>query len=92
LERLRKDKKRLYSVEDIVRLLLNPKLKLSKFVANKVPATISSSMSFVVNLDNLDAKEDTLCDDMGVWQNNRTDKIELDVTFQNSAIREEMQI
>jgi len=82
---IHKDKKRLYSVEDIVRLLLNPKLKSSRFVANKVPATVSSSMSFVIKLDNLDAKEDTLCSDMGVWRNNRTDKIELDVIFQNSA-------
>lgn len=57
LEQICKEKKRLYSVEDIAGLLLNPTMKLSKFVANKVPTMISSSVSFVVSLE---AKEDIL--------------------------------
>jgi len=60
LERISKEKKRLYSVEDIAKLLLNPKLKSSKFVTNKVPTMICSSVSFVVDLDSLDAKEDIM--------------------------------
>jgi len=88
LERISKEKKHLYTVEDIAKLLLNPKLKSSKFVTNKVPTMICSSVSFVVDLDSLDAKEDIMSDDMGVWRNNRTDRIDFEVTFQNCAVKD----
>ena len=65
LEKLSKETKCVYSVEDIARLLLNLKLKSSKFVANKVITMICSSVPFVVNVDSLDAKEDLMSDDMG---------------------------
>jgi len=55
LEKLSKETKCVYSVEDIARLLLNPKLKSSKFVANKVITMICSSVFFVVKVDSLDA-------------------------------------
>lgn len=60
------DRKRLYSVEDIVQLLLHPNLKSSKFVATEVPTMVCHNMSFIVNLDYLDAQDDILADDMGV--------------------------
>ena len=67
LERIQLHRKRLYSVKDVARILLHPLMKSSKFVAIKVPTSISESVSFVVNLDCLDAHEDVLPDDMGVW-------------------------
>ena len=88
LERISNDKKRVYSIEEIVKLLLNPNLRLSKFVATKVPTMICSSASFVVNLDSLDIREDITADDIGVWRNNGTDKTNVKVIFHNSSIKE----
>ena len=85
LERISKDKKRVYSIEEIVKLLLNPNLRLSKFVATKVPNVVYSSVSFVVNLD---TREDITADAMGVWRNNGTDKTNVEVIFHNNSIKE----
>ena len=63
-------------------------MKSSKFVATKVPTSISESMSFVVNLDCLDVQEDILVDDMGVWKNNGIDTTNIHVTFQDSFPKE----
>lgn len=90
LEKLTMERKRLYSVEDIVKLLLHPDLKHSKFVATKVPTMISNSVSFIVNLDRLEVPDDILSDDMGVWKNNGTDKTYVNVTFEDSAVRKVM--
>lgn len=70
LERIAPNRKRLYSVEDIARLLLHPMLKSSKLTCTKVPASICGNVSLVVNLDGLDNPDDVLSDDMGVWRNN----------------------
>lgn len=83
LEKISIRRKRIYSVEDIARILLNPLLKSSKFVATKVPTSISESVSFVVHLDSLEAQEDIVADDMGVWRNNGVDLTQVRVTFQN---------
>ena len=48
LEKLTMERKRLYSVEDIVKLPLHPDLKSSKFVATKVPTVIFNSVLFVI--------------------------------------------
>ena len=88
LEKIQLHRKRLYSVEDVARILLHPLMKSSKFVAIKVPTSISESVSFVVNLDCLDAHEDVLADDMGVWRNNGVDLTRLHVSFQNSSPNE----
>jgi len=42
------ERKRLYSAEDILKLLLHSDLKSSRFVATKVPTMICNSVSFVV--------------------------------------------
>ena len=44
LENILLHKKRIYSVEDITHILLHPLLKSSKFVAKKVPMSISESV------------------------------------------------
>ena len=80
LEKLTMKIKRLYSVENIIKLLLHPDLKHSRFITTKVPTMISNSVSFIVNLNCLKAPEDVLSDDMGVWKNNGTDKTYVDVT------------
>ena len=88
LEKISKYKKRVYSIEEIVKLLLNPNLRSSKFIATKVPNMVCSSVSFVVNLDSLDTREDITADDMGVWRNNGTDKSNVEVIFHNNSIKE----
>ena len=83
LETFSMERKRLYSVEDIVQLLLHPNLKSSMFVATKVPTMVCRSMSSIVNLDCLDAQHDILADDMGVWRNNGVGRSSVDITFEN---------
>ena len=56
-----------------------------KFVATKVPTSISEGMSFVVNLDCLEAQEDVVADDMRVWRNNGVNLTRVCVAFQNSC-------
>ena len=47
-ERIATNKKRLYSVEDIVQLLLHPALQSSNICCRRVPTSISESVSFVI--------------------------------------------
>jgi len=86
LEKLPMERKRLYSVDDIIKLLLHPNIKSSEFVATKVPTMICNSLSFLVNLDHLDAPEDILSDDMGVWKHNGTDKTYRNVAFTDTGV------
>ena len=65
--------RRIYSVKDIVHLLLFPDLQKSGFVCSKVPTSIHQSVSFIVNLGQLDSPKDVLADDMGVWRHNGVD-------------------
>ena len=73
----------MYSVEEIVRILLNPSLKSSKFLCSKVPTSISEGVSFVVDLNSLENTDDLSSDDMGVWRNNRVDMAYAEVTMGN---------
>ena len=73
LERIGLSRRRVYTVEDIVQILLNPKLPSSKFICTEVPTLIHESVSFVVDVEQLDNVDDVLADDMGVWKNNGVD-------------------
>ena len=84
LERIVPSRKRLYSVEDIVKLLLHPDLR---YITTKVPTSISESVSFLIDLDKLDNKDDVLSDDMGVWKNNGVDTTFVHVTFSGSKVK-----
>lgn len=75
----------MYSIEDIVRILLNPNLDL---VCTKVPSSISSNVAFVVDTSKLEDMEDITADDMGVWKNNRVDTGYVRV----SVVEEEIQV
>ena len=86
LERIGHTRKRLYSVEDIARLLLHPSLKSSKFVCSKVPTSISEGVAFVIDLNSLEDRDDLSADDMGVWKNNRVDTNYVEVTIGKSAV------
>ena len=86
LEEISYTRKRLYSVEDIVRLLLHPSLKSSKFVCSNVPTSVSKGVSFVIDLDSLDSKDDVCVDDMGVWKNNGVDTNYVRVTMGKSSV------
>ena len=66
--------KRLYSPEQLFKILLDPKLQSSDVLCSKVPTSISSSVVFIVDVNKLDDPNDLLCDDMGVWRNNRVDR------------------
>jgi len=44
----------------------------------------------MVNIDHLEAQEDVLCDDMGVWKNNGTDKAYMIVKFESSIVSKVM--
>ncbi len=83
-ERISPSRKRLYSVEDIVKRLLQPSLQSSKFISSKVPTSICENVAFVVDLDRLDDKADVLSDDMGVWKNNGVDTTYVRVSFSQS--------
>ena len=72
-ERISSKSRRLYSPEQILTILLSPKLQDSNFVCSRVPTCISSSVVFVVDASSLEDKNDLLCDDMGVWKNNGVD-------------------
>ena len=71
-ERIPSSRKRLYSIEDIVRLLLHPPLRMSRFISTCVPTSICENISFIVDVDHLE-DQDVLADDMGVWKNNGVD-------------------
>ena len=70
LERMPQDKKRLYSVDNIICLLLHPNLQSSAFICSTIPKFVNDNVSFVINLDFLDDFRDVLADDMGSWRNN----------------------
>ena len=67
-ERIPSGRKRLYTTEEIVRILLKPDR-----VCTKVPCSIACNVTFVVDTSKLGDKEDATADDMGVWKNNRVD-------------------
>ena len=73
-ERIPPSRKRLYSIEDIVRLLLHPPaLQVSRFISACVSTSVCESVTFVVNVDHIENQDDVLADDMGVWKNNGVD-------------------
>ncbi len=86
LERIAPSRKRLYSVEDTVRIVLHPTLQSSKFASTKVPTSINDSVSFIVDLDRLDDQSDVLADDMGVWNNNGVDTTYVRVALSESRV------
>ena len=83
LERIPPSRKRLYSIEDIVRLLLHPPLRVSRFISTCVPTSIGENVSFIVDVDRLENQDDLLADDMGVWKNNG-----VDTSYVHSALSE----
>lgn len=87
LEYIPSYKKRIYSVKDIVHLLLFPDLQKSGFVCSKVPTSIHQSVSFIVNLGQLDSPKNVLADDMGVWRHNGVDTVHVSVTFNEGQVQ-----
>ena len=65
-ERISPKCRRLYSPEQILRILLSPKLQDSNFTCSSVPTCVSSSVAFVVDANSLKDKNDLLYDDMGI--------------------------
>ena len=72
-ERISPNRKQLYSVEDIVHILLHPDIHSSPVTCKKVPTSICESVSFIISFNSLDNKDDILSDDLGVWKNNGID-------------------
>ena len=65
--------KRVYGIEDIVCILLNPSPNTLGVLCSKVPTGISVNIAFIVDTSKLEDENDLLADDMGVWKNNRVD-------------------
>ena len=55
-----------YAVEDIIRILLNPKIGKEK-ICKQHPLDITTSSTYVVDLDSLEHPDDVKRDDFGVW-------------------------
>lgn len=87
LEKIPSYRKRLYSIEDIVQLLLFPGLQTSGFTCLKVPVSINKSVSFIVDLGHLENQKDLVADDMGVWKNNGVDTTRVVVTFSEGHVQ-----
>ena len=85
-ERIPSYRKRLYTIEDIVQLLLFPGLQASQFTCSKVPTSINESVSFIINLNHLEDQKDVVADDMGVWKNNGVDTTHVAVTFSEDHV------
>ncbi len=77
----------MYGVEDIVKLLLHPNLNTSRYVCTKVPTSISESVSFIVDLDQLESQKDVLSDDMGAWKNNGVDTTYVRVAVSKEKVK-----
>ena len=85
-ERLSSKSKRLYSPEQLLKILLNSNLQSSNVLCGKVPTSVSSSVVFVVDVNKLDDPNDLLCDNMGVWRNNGVDSIRYLVSLSNGQV------
>jgi hypothetical protein len=83
-ERISANKRRLYSVEDIASILLNPNLDSSSVVCKKVPTSICERVSFIMDIKSLENQDDILSDDLGVWKNNGIDTTYINVTMSSS--------
>lgn len=88
LERISYRRKRLYSIDDIICLLLHPKLQSSKFACSMVPTSINENVSFIVDLDCLEDPRDVLADDMGGWRNNGVHMTYFSVTLSPHKVDE----
>ena len=86
-ERIPAYRKRLYTAEDIVQLLLFPSLQASDFTCSKVPTSINENVSFIVNLSHLEDQKDVVADYMGVWKNNGVDTTRVAVTFSEDHVK-----
>ena len=75
--------KRLYSPEQLLKILLNSNLQSSNVLCGKVPTSVSSNVVFVVDVNKLDDPNDLLCDDTGVWRNNGVDSVHYLVSLSN---------
>ena len=51
-----------------------------------MPTSISEGVSFVVELNSLENKDDVSADDMGVWKNNGVDTSYIHVTMGKSSV------
>lgn len=85
-ERLSSKSKRLYSPEQLLKILLNSNLQSSNVLCGKVPTSVSSSVVFVVDVNKLGDPNDLLCDDMGVWRNNGVDSAGYLVSLSNGQV------
>ena len=85
-ERLSSKSKRLYSPEQLLKIILNSDLQSSNVLCGKVPSSVSSNVVFVVGVNKLDDANDLLCDDMGVWRNNGVDNVHYLISLSNGEV------
>ncbi len=85
-EHIPASRRRLYSVEDILRIILKSH-KNSDRVCRKVPTIVSKNVVFLVDTGYLEDASDVLSDDMGMWRHNG-----LDVTYLKMTKREVVRV
>ena len=88
LEWILQDKKRLYSVDNIICLLLHPNLQSSAFICSTIPTFVNDNVSFVINLDFLDDSRDVLADDMGSWRINGVHTTHFNVSVSSIKVKD----
>ena len=76
--RISQNRKRIFSTEDIVTVILWPTLE-RKYTCKRVPVAVSHNVCFLVNTEELSDPQDILSDDMGAWKNNQVDSIHVKV-------------
>lgn len=86
LEWISQYKKRLYSVDNIICLLLRPNLQSSAFICSTIPTFVNDNVSFVINLDFLDS-HDVLAD-MGSWRNNGVHTTHFNVSVSSIKVKD----
>jgi hypothetical protein len=67
-------KKRLLSAEETIRCILHPGYQ-GKHICSKAPTAVNHNVMFLVDTSKLEDPADVVCDDLGVWQNNRVDTL-----------------
>lgn len=77
-------------MEDTVRCILHPNHSKA-YVYSKVTTFVNHNIMFLVDTRTMNEPHDIHSDDMGVWQNNRVDNVDLRVTKDDKTIRDIVQ-
>jgi len=78
--------KRLFTVEQIVHILMDSSLLNSGRICTCQSTSICENVCFIVDTSQLDYPDDLLSDDISVWHNNRVDTIYFTVDIDEAGV------